>query len=52
MDIKTDSHTALNALQNPDVNGTKPTEGLFLEKSRRKPGLSPFLTVARGKDVM
>lgn len=51
MDIKTDSHIPLNALQNPNVNGTKPTEGFFLEKSRRKSGLSPFLPVARGKDV-
>lgn len=53
MAIKTDSHTPLNALQNPGVNGTKPTEGLFLEKfwGTRKQGLSPFLTLARSKDV-
>lgn len=51
MDIKTDSHTSLNPRQNLAVNGTKATEGLLLEKSTRKPGLRPFLTVARGKDV-
>lgn len=50
MDIKTDSHTPLNALQNPAVNGTKATEGV-LEKSTRKRGLRLFLTVARDKDV-
>lgn len=47
MNIKTDSHTPLNALQNPDVNGTKPTEGLFCEKSRRKP--APFLLLPEVK---
>lgn len=40
-------HKDFYPLENPAVNGTTSTEGLFLEKSTRKPGLSSFLAVLK-----
>lgn len=57
MAIKTGSHTPLNSVCNPGVNGPNPTEGpnptLLLERlwGTRKAGLNPFITLARAKDV-